>query len=159
MIHEMNQVVWVTNETLGDGVIMAILDYGIMQNSVLMVGFESGDIKFLDTNQVKLTRNDTLGIGVKPKADCKFNLIPFEEPKWSMTHRAEQRDKHELVPDLQEQLRKSQNTRPLVDPQLIDAQRERIAKWDKRLHSLEVKSALFDDILKRLTKLEKKAKQ
>lgn len=65
MIHEMNQVVWVTNETLGDGVIMAILDYGIMQNSVLMVGFESGDIKFLDTNQVKLTRNDTLGINSK----------------------------------------------------------------------------------------------
>lgn len=65
MIHEMNQVVWVTNETLGDGVIMAILDYGIMQNSVLMVGFESGDIKFLDTNQVKLTRNDTLGINAK----------------------------------------------------------------------------------------------
>lgn len=69
MIHEMQQVVWVTNETLGDGVIMAIIDYGAHQNSVLMVGFESGDIKFLDTNQVKLTRNDTLGIGVKERAD------------------------------------------------------------------------------------------
>ena len=61
-IHEMQQVVWVTNERLGDGIILAIMDYGAMHNSVLMVGFESGEIKFLDTNQVKLTRNDTLGI-------------------------------------------------------------------------------------------------
>lgn len=62
-IHEMQQTIWVTNEKLGDGVIIAIIDYGVHHNSVLMIGFESGDIKFLDTNQVKLTRNDTLGIG------------------------------------------------------------------------------------------------
>lgn len=61
-IHEMNQVIWVTNEKLGDGIIIAIIDYGPHHNSVLMVGFESGEIKFLDTNQVRLTRNDTLGI-------------------------------------------------------------------------------------------------
>lgn len=61
-IHEMQQTIWVTNEKLGDGVIIAIIDYGVHHNSVLMVGFESGEIKFLDTNQVKLTRNDTLGI-------------------------------------------------------------------------------------------------
>jgi hypothetical protein len=59
----MQQTIWVTNERLGDGVIIAIIDYGVHHNSVLMVGFESGEIKFLDTNQVKLTRNDTLGIG------------------------------------------------------------------------------------------------
>lgn len=65
-IHEMNQVIWVTNEKLGDGIIIAIIDYGPHHNSVLMVGFESGEIKFLDTNQVRLTRNDTLGIGQQP---------------------------------------------------------------------------------------------
>lgn len=61
-IHEMQQVIWVTNDKLGDGIILAIIDYGPHHNSVLMVGFESGEIKFLDTNQVKLTRNYTLSI-------------------------------------------------------------------------------------------------
>lgn len=28
IIHEMQQVIWVTNEKLGDGVILAIIDYG-----------------------------------------------------------------------------------------------------------------------------------
>lgn len=80
-IHEMRQVIWVTNERLGDGVILAIMDYGAHHNSVLMVGFESGEIKFLDTNQVKLTRNDTLGIGAsKPKFD--FGEVVM--PSWSM---------------------------------------------------------------------------
>lgn len=27
-IHEMQQVIWVTNEKLGDGIVLAIIDYG-----------------------------------------------------------------------------------------------------------------------------------
>lgn len=65
VIHEMSAVIWVSNKDLGDGVILALIDYGVHHNTVLMVGFESGAIKFLDSNQVVLTRNDTLGINVK----------------------------------------------------------------------------------------------
>lgn len=39
-----------------------MIDYGPQANSVFMVGLEDGNVKFFDTNQVVLSRNDTLGI-------------------------------------------------------------------------------------------------
>jgi hypothetical protein len=59
--HEFKQVLWVSTP-LGDGVAILHLDYGIHQNGVLLVGLESGELKYFDTNQCKLCRNDTLGI-------------------------------------------------------------------------------------------------
>lgn len=79
----MTRVIWVTNEKLGDGIIMDIIDYGVHHSSVLMVGFESGEIKFLDTNQARLTRNDTLGIAstgtTRVKQPDQFDFSKYDE--------------------------------------------------------------------------------
>ena len=60
-VHEFKQILWVSAE-LGDGIVICLIDYGPQANSVFMVGLEDGQIKFFDTNQVVLSRNDTLGI-------------------------------------------------------------------------------------------------
>lgn len=66
-IHEMRQTIWV-DTSLGCGYIILVMEYGAHDNSKLMVGLESGEIKFFDTNQVKLTRNDTAGINCSGSA-------------------------------------------------------------------------------------------
>lgn len=60
-VHEFKQILWVSTE-LGDGIVICLIDYGPQANSVFMVGLEDGQVKFFDTNQVVLSRNDTLGI-------------------------------------------------------------------------------------------------
>jgi hypothetical protein len=73
----MSQTIWV-DTPLGCGYIILLMDYGAQDNSKLMVGLESGDIKFFDTNQVKLTRNDTAGI------NCSDSVAP-DPPSSSRT--------------------------------------------------------------------------
>lgn len=76
-IHEFQNVVWV-DTPLGTGYIMLLIDYGPQNNSNLMIGLESGDIKFLETNQVKLTRNDTMGINSPSPSPGQPGSFPGE---------------------------------------------------------------------------------
>lgn len=62
--HEFQQVMWVSTP-LGDGVMLLHIDYGIQHNGTLLVALEDGQLKYFDTNQVKVCRNDTIGINKK----------------------------------------------------------------------------------------------
>jgi hypothetical protein len=64
LIHEFKQMLWVSTE-LGDGIVICLIDYGPQANSVFMVGLENGEIKFFDTNQVRMCSNHTFGISVQ----------------------------------------------------------------------------------------------
>jgi len=66
MTHEFKQVLWVSTP-LGDGIAILHIDYGPQHNGTLMVALESGEIKYMETNQVRMCRNDTAGISCGPK--------------------------------------------------------------------------------------------
>lgn len=63
-VHEFQQVIWLATP-LGEGVALLHIDYGVQHNGTLLVALEDGELKYFDTNQVKLLRNDTLEIGVQ----------------------------------------------------------------------------------------------
>jgi len=75
-VHEFQQVLWVTTP-LGDGVVILHIDMGIQHNGTLLVGLESGQMKYFDSNQVRMCRNDTLGIGVERRvvANRDINVL------------------------------------------------------------------------------------
>lgn len=63
-IHEVQQILWVTTP-LGDGIVLFVIDMGAHENCILLVGLEDGKLKHFTTEQVRLCRNDTLGINTK----------------------------------------------------------------------------------------------
>ena len=62
VIHEIQQTIWV-NTPKGIGHALFIIDYGIHQNTVWVVCLkETGKILHFDSNQLTVTKNNTLEI-------------------------------------------------------------------------------------------------
>jgi hypothetical protein len=60
VIHEIQQTIWV-NTPKGVGHALFIIDYGIHQNTVWVVCLkETGKILHFDSNQLTVTKNNTL---------------------------------------------------------------------------------------------------
>jgi len=60
VIHEIQQTIWV-NTPKGIGHALFIIDYGIHQNTVWVVCLkETGKILHFDSNQLTVTKNNTL---------------------------------------------------------------------------------------------------
>jgi hypothetical protein len=60
VIHEIQQTIWV-NTPKGVGHALFIIDYGIHQNTVWVVCLkETGNILHFDSNQLTVTKNNTL---------------------------------------------------------------------------------------------------
>ncbi len=63
VIKELKQFLWVETE-LGDGQVLFLIDYGPHENLVFVVALENTrEIKHFTTEQVKICRNYTFGIG------------------------------------------------------------------------------------------------
>lgn len=63
MIKELKQFLWVETE-LGDGQVLFLIDYGPHENLVFVVALKNSRlIKHFTTEQVKICRNYTFGIG------------------------------------------------------------------------------------------------
>jgi hypothetical protein len=65
VIHEIQQILWVTTPH-GDGIALFIMDYGMQNNTVWIVSLKNdGSIKHYDSNQIKLSKNNTLNFNNK----------------------------------------------------------------------------------------------
>lgn len=61
MIHELKQILWVENKKLGKMRVLFLIDYGPEANGqFLCVVKKTGELKWVDTNQVKVEANYTL---------------------------------------------------------------------------------------------------
>lgn len=85
-VHELQQVLWVTTP-LGDGIAVLHIDYGVQHNGTLLVALEDGQLKYFDTNQVRVCRNDTIGINVKRRVMASRTCGASKSWKgsWSMS--------------------------------------------------------------------------
>lgn len=64
MIHEFNNLIEVITP-LGNGYMSLLLDYGPYNNSLIMVILkDTGEVKFFETNQIKVIKNHTLNISI-----------------------------------------------------------------------------------------------
>jgi hypothetical protein len=62
MIHEVENILWFENEEFGKVRALFLIDYGAEANGqFLCVVKKTGELKWFDTNQLKLERNYTLG--------------------------------------------------------------------------------------------------
>lgn len=62
LIHEVQQVLWVTTQH-GDGIVLFLIDYGPQENTIFVVALEKdGVIKHYNSNDVRLCKNDTFNI-------------------------------------------------------------------------------------------------
>ena len=67
VIHEVKQVITV-DTPFGKAQVLFIMDYGIHNNSIwVCASFTDGKIRHFDTNQITVTRNDTLEFNLKKK--------------------------------------------------------------------------------------------
>lgn len=68
-IHEVQQVITV-NTPFGESQVLFIIDYGVHRNSIWVCSsFKDGRIRHFDTNQISITRNDTLDFNLKEKKE------------------------------------------------------------------------------------------
>lgn len=65
VIHEMSTPMWVYSP-LGEGMVIALIDYGINHNIVFFVMLKSGQFRCVDSVECRCDENPMLGI-TKPK--------------------------------------------------------------------------------------------
>lgn len=54
---------WPVKTPHGEGRVLVIVDYGLNNNGILLVGLDSGALKYYSTHQVRLIPNQTLIYG------------------------------------------------------------------------------------------------
>lgn len=64
-IHEIQQILWV-NTPHGNGIALFIIDYGIQENTIWVVALDDdGRILHYNSNQIRLTKNNTIDFNKK----------------------------------------------------------------------------------------------
>ena len=64
MIHEFKNVIWVMTPH-GEGLAIMIIDYGINQNTIWVVANKKdGAIRHYDSNQISLSKNNTIDLNI-----------------------------------------------------------------------------------------------